>query len=226
MRGGSGSPDAGSPESLAEWIAATGVADQRLLAAVRRVPRASFVPAELASRAYDDEPLRIGHRQVTTQPSLVARMVEALELEGAERVLEIGTGHGWQTALLGELAGHVWSVERWADLAEAASANLARHGVGNANVLVGDGSEGLAERAPYDAILVSAAFPKVPAPLADQLAEGGRLVQPIGRGGDEVVVLFERSGGRLLRRRELTRAYFVRLYGGHGFEPENGLGAS
>lgn len=195
-----------------------GVSDPRVLDAVGSVPRAAFVPPELAEQANLDRPLPIPHGQVTTQPSLVARMVEALELEGSERVLEIGTGYGWQTALLGRLAAEVWSVERWDDLAEAARTHLAREGATNVDVVVGDGSEGLPEHAPLDAILVAAAFPHVPSPLVAQLAEGGRLVQPIGSGGDEDVVLFVKRDGTLHRLSTVAEARFVTLIGRHGFE--------
>jgi protein-L-isoaspartate(D-aspartate) O-methyltransferase len=194
-----------------------GVRDGRVLGALRSVPRALFVPAAQIDRAYEDTPLPIAHAQVTTQPSLVAKMVEALALTGSEHVLEIGTGYGWQTALLASLAGFVWSVERWPDLADAARANLERHGVRNVEVSIGDGSRGLDENAPFDAIIVSAAFPRVPPPLAEQLAPGGRLVQPIGRGGNEDVVLFERRGDRLETVRTVTLAHFVPLVGRHGF---------
>jgi protein-L-isoaspartate(D-aspartate) O-methyltransferase len=198
-------------------VAASGVRDDRVLDAFRRVPRAGFVPPELVGRAYVDEPLPIPDGQVTTQPSLVARMVEALGLEGTEKVLEVGTGHGFQTALLAELARFAWSVERWPDLAETARANLERHGTRNVEVVVGDGTIGLPDHAPYDAIVVSAAFPRVPDPLADQLAPGGRLVHPLGSGGHEEVALFERGPGGLERRSTLTGARFVRLVGEHGF---------
>jgi protein-L-isoaspartate(D-aspartate) O-methyltransferase len=180
------------------------------------VPRAHFVPPDLAAHAYDDSPLPIPHGQVTTQPSLVAQMVAALELSPSDRVLEIGTGFGWQTALIAQLAAEVWSVERWEDIARTARANLERHGDENATVVVGDGSGGLPEHAPYDAILVAAAYPEVPAPLAEQLAEG-RLVQPIGIGGADQVVLFEKRGRTLEQGRLVTGAHFVRLYGEHGF---------
>jgi protein-L-isoaspartate(D-aspartate) O-methyltransferase len=144
-------------------------------------------------------------------------MIEALELTGSERVLEVGTGYGFQTALLSRLSGFVWSVERWPDVAETARCNLASHGAGNVEVAAADGTEGLPEHAPYDAILVSAAFPSVPPPLAEQLAPGGRLVQPIGSGGLEEVVLFEKKPEGLVRRRTITGAHFVRLYGAHAF---------
>jgi protein-L-isoaspartate(D-aspartate) O-methyltransferase len=192
-----------------------GVKDERVLAAIASVPRSEFVPAERVDLAHLDTPVPIPHEQVTTQPSLVARMVEALALEGTERVLEVGTGYGWQTALLAELAEEVFSVERFADLAETARTALA--GRENVHVLVGDGSLGLPEHAPFDAILVSAAYPEVPEPLSEQLADRGRLVQPLGFGGDEDVVLFEKRAGVLRRVRSVIAAHFVRLHGRHGF---------
>jgi protein-L-isoaspartate(D-aspartate) O-methyltransferase len=207
----------GSPEDLVEASRLAGVRDERVLEAIRAVPRSGFAPAGLEDEAYEDRPLPIPHGQVTTQPSLVARMVEALALAGGERVLEVGTGYGWQTALLARLAGRVWSIEARADLAECAREGLARARVANAEVVVGDGGEGLPGHAPYDAVLVSAAFPSVPPPLSEQLAEGGRLVQPIGPGGDEEVVLFVKERGRLRRRRLLTHAFFVPLVGRHGY---------
>jgi protein-L-isoaspartate(D-aspartate) O-methyltransferase len=208
---------AGTPESLVAAAHLFGVRDERVLAGVREMPRAGFVPPALADHAYEDSPLPIGHEQVTTQPSLVAAMVEALGLGGGERVLEVGTGHGWQTALLARLARRVSSVERHRDLAETARANLARNGVSNTMVVVGDGSRGLPEAAPFDAILVAAPFPRVPKLLAGQLAEGGRLVQPVGPGGSEEVILFERAAGRLVSRRTVADARFVRLVGAQGF---------
>ena len=184
---------AASPSDLVAAARAAGIADARVLAAISATPRAGFVPAHYVTDAYRDEPIPIGHRQVTTQPSLSARMIEGLHRDSGDHVLEIGTGLGFQTALLARLAARVISIERWPDLAGQARRNLARQGLGNAEVLTGDGSRGLPEGAPYDAILVSAAFPQVPAPLAAQLRIGGHLVQPIGPGGSEQVVLFERS---------------------------------
>jgi protein-L-isoaspartate(D-aspartate) O-methyltransferase len=191
------------------------VRDERVLAAIGAVPRAGFVPPEFVGQADFDAPVPIPHGQVTTQPSLVARMIQALSLAGDEGVLEVGTGYGWQTALLAELAREVFSVERFTDLADTARANLA--GRGNVCVLVGDGSAGLPEHSPFDAILVAAAFPRVPAPLAEQLAEGGRLVQPLGPGGAEEVVLFVKRRGALQRVRSLGGAHFVRMHGRYGF---------
>jgi protein-L-isoaspartate(D-aspartate) O-methyltransferase len=191
------------------------VRDERVLDAIATVPRAEFVPPEGVDLAELDTPIPIPHEQVTTQPSLVARMVEALALDADERVLEVGTGYGWQTALLARLARHVFSVERFADLAATARRHLA--GYENVTVVVGDGSAGLPEHAPFDAILVAAAFPRVPEPLAEQLAEGGRLVQPLGPGGAEDVVLFVKRDDELERVRSVSGAHFVRLHGKYAF---------
>jgi protein-L-isoaspartate(D-aspartate) O-methyltransferase len=206
-----------SPEDLVRAVVATGTRDPRLLAALRAVPRADFVPPNLADQAYLDRPLPIPHCQVTTQPSLVAKMIEALGLTGSERVLEVGTGYGFQTALLAQLSNFVHSIERFPDVAETARDNLTRQGVANVEVVVGDGTKGLPEHATYDAILVSAAFPRVPPPLAEQLALGGRLVQPVGPGGEEEVILFEKGPRGLVPRQNITGAHFVRLYGAHAF---------
>jgi protein-L-isoaspartate(D-aspartate) O-methyltransferase len=204
-------------EDLTRAIIAQDVHDPRLLRTLRETPRAEFVPSDLVEQAFLDQPLPIPHGQVTTQPSLVAKMIEALELTGSEQVLEVGTGYGFQTALLAHLSSFVWSVERWPDVADTARTNLARHGVANVEVVVGDGTEGLPEHAPYEATLVSAAFPRVPPPLVEQLTLGGRLVQPIGSGGKEQVILFEKGPRGLMHRRTITGAHFVRLYGTHAF---------
>jgi protein-L-isoaspartate(D-aspartate) O-methyltransferase len=214
------SPDQG-PEALVRASRAHGVRDARLLKAIRAIPRAAFVPPQHVGRAYVDAPVPIARDQVTTQPSLVAAMIDALGIQGDERVLEVGTGLGWQTALLAHMARDVVSVERWPELAGAARENLLRAGIANAEVVVGDGSQGWPDGAPYDAILVSAAFPEVPAPLPDQLAETGRLVMPIGAGGSEHVVLFGRGPEGLRPVRTVTEASFVRLYGEHGFGAED-----
>lgn len=202
---------------LLEVVVAQGITDERLLEAFRTIPRADFVPPEHAAAAYVDRPIPIPRNQVTTQPSLSATMIDALEMEPTDRALEVGTGLGFQTALLSRLAAHVTTIERWSEIAESARKNLARHGIDNVDVLVGDGSLGVPEAAPFDIILVSAAFPEVPLPLGEQLAEGGRLVQPIGPGGREAVTLLRKSRGRLRVVREVVPARFVRLIGDQAF---------
>ena len=209
--------DVAVSERLVDAARDAGISDDRLLDVMRSVPRAAFVPPDYADLADEDVPIPIPHGQVTTQPSLSARMVEALELMGDEHVLEIGTGYGYQTALLARLAAFVTSVERFADLAAAARRHLAAQGFDNVRVLVGDGTEGAPDFAPYDAVLVSAAFPEVPRPLIDQLRMGGRLVQPIGYGGQDDVTLFERVPHGLVRRKLVGPARFVRLHGRYGF---------
>lgn len=206
-----------SPEELISAVRAAGVTDERLVEAFRLTPRAAFVPAAHLESAYVDEPIPITHGQVTTQPSLIAMMIAALGLTGSERVLEVGTGYGFQTALLARLAAHVVSIERWPDMADQARRSLREQGIGNVEIVVGDGTRGMVTRAPYDAVIVSAAFPEVPPPLAEQLRVGGRLVQPIGPGGLDEVELYERGAHGLKRRRTVVPAHFVRLYGIYGY---------
>jgi protein-L-isoaspartate(D-aspartate) O-methyltransferase len=206
-----------SPADLVRGCRRAGVRDKRLLAVVARMPRAAFVPPELVSEAYLDEPVMITHCQTTSQPSLIALMVEALALQGGEKVLEVGTGYGYQTALLAGLAREVWSVELWPDMVDSARGALASQGITNAHLLVGDGTLGAPEQAPFEAIVVAAAFPEVPGPLIDQLAPGGRLVQPIGPGGWERVTVFTKGITGLIHERVLAGARFVRLYGKHGY---------
>jgi protein-L-isoaspartate(D-aspartate) O-methyltransferase len=207
---------AGHAERLVQALEDAGVRDRRVLEAFRRVRRERFVPAGSEADAGLDQPIRIGHAQVTTQPSLVGRMVDGLRLTGGERVLEVGTGFGYQTAILAELAEKVWSIERFAELADAARANLEAAGYADASVVVGDGTLGVPDHAPFDAIVVSAAAPHVPPPLVEQLTQGGRLVMPIGPGGADEVFAFKRAGTGLVREASLCRAYFVPLVGQHG----------
>jgi protein-L-isoaspartate(D-aspartate) O-methyltransferase len=205
-----------SPAALVLGLVEKGIHDERLLAAFAQIRRADFVPIAFVSEAYRDEPVSIGHQQVTTQPSLIALMVQALRLTGTEKVLEIGTGFGFQTAILSRLCHQVFSIERMADLAMTAESNLRKAGIQNAKVVVGDGTLGLPDHAPFEAIVVSAAAPNVPQPVVDQLKDGGRLVQPIGPGGEETVMSFQKIEGSLIKKEEITRAYFVPLLGAFG----------
>ncbi|GAA0654157.1 protein-L-isoaspartate(D-aspartate) O-methyltransferase [Kitasatospora atroaurantiaca] len=206
-----------APEDLVQAVRRAGISDERVLDALRATPRAGFVPAHHVALAYTDTPIPIPHGQVTTQPSLSARMIEGLELTGTEHVLEIGTGLAFQTALLARLAADVVSIEMWPDLVRQARQNLAHQGIRNVELRAGDGSCGVPERAPYDAVIVSAAFLEVPPPLVEQLRLSGRLVQPIGPGGQEQVVSFRRTAAGLEHRQVLTWARFVRLIGRYGF---------
>ena len=206
----------GPAEELIGVLREEGIRDRRVLDAFRQVRREQFVPLAHVLHAYEDRPLPIARDQVTTQPSLVARMVEALRLTGSERVLEVGTGLGFQTAILAALASEVYSIERFPELAEQASRNLAVARVERVTVIVGDGTLGLPKHAPFDAIVVAAAAPEVPSPLVDQLAEGGRLVHPIGPGGNEMVIAFRKEGGELAEESRLAPAYFVPLVGRYG----------
>lgn len=199
-----------------EQIRRRGIEDDRVLRAMRSVPRERFIPAELAARAYADEPLPIGGGQTISQPYMVAAMTAALQLGGMERVLEIGTGCGYQAAVMAYLAREVHTVEFRPELAEAASERLRMLDYFNVTVHVGDGSSGLAEFAPYDAILVAAAAPAVPQPLLHQLAEGGRMIVPVGTEDMQALVYARRSGSEfVIQKREACR--FVPLLGRHGW---------
>ena len=204
---------------LVEELRGRGIRDLAVLAAVGQTPRHLFVPEALRNRAYEDTSLPIGSRQTISQPSTHARYLEALELRGRERVLEVGTGSGYQTALLSRLADHVISVERIAELAKQARDALKAAGCANVTVLVGDGTLGWRSLGPYDAILVSAAGPEVPKPLTEQLADGGRLVMPIQREDAQELRRVTKQG-RELDDENLGPAQFVPLFGHHGFQSD------
>jgi protein-L-isoaspartate(D-aspartate) O-methyltransferase len=202
--------------SLVERAAALGVADQRVLEAMRQIPRVAFVPPAARLIANRDAPVPIGHGQTTSQPSLIAHVVAELEIEPTDRVLEVGTGLGYQTALLAALAAEVYSIDRFVDLVEAARGNLAAHGVRNVTLTTGDGTEGWPEHAPFQAIVVSAAFPEVPPPLHEQLDEGGRLIQPLGGKRGDDLMRFRKVDGQLVADRNLGAARYVPLRGRYG----------
>jgi protein-L-isoaspartate(D-aspartate) O-methyltransferase len=190
-----------------------GIADQRVLEAMVRVPRHEFAPERYRDQSYEDHPLPIGEEQTISQPYIVALMLEALALSPADRVLEVGTGSGYVTALLAELAAQVFSVERHAVLADAARKLLVHLGYTNVRVMVGDGSQGFAEAAPYDAIIVSAAALELPQALLAQLAEGGRMIIPVGAADSQQLQLIRMENGHpRITLRELCR--FVPLVSG------------
>ncbi len=194
-----------------EQIERRGVRDARVLAAMRRVPRHELVPADVRPLAYEDRPLPIGWGQTISQPYVVAAMSEALGLRGDETVLEVGTGSGYQAAVLAEICGAVYSIEIVEPLAERARADLARLGYGNVHVRHGDGYRGWPEQAPFDAIVVTAAPDHVPPALVEQLAVGGRMVLPVGRGIQDLVRLTRTPEG--VRRETLMGVRFVPMTG-------------
>jgi protein-L-isoaspartate(D-aspartate) O-methyltransferase len=180
-------------QMVADQIAARGVKDALTLGAMRRVPRHLFVPDRERAQAYADHPLPIGHAQTISQPYIVGFMTEALGLSGGETVLEVGTGSGYQAAVLSQIAGRVYTIEIVEPLAEEAKQRLARLGYGNVQVRAGDGYRGWPEAAPFDAIMVTAAAPRIPEALKDQLKDGGRLVIPVGDESQELVVVVRRA---------------------------------
>ena len=193
-----------------------GVRDERVLDAIARVPRERFVPERLRDAAYRDEALPIGYGATISQPTMVARICEELHLEGGERVLDVGTGSGYQAAVLAELAAEVVSIERVPELADQARTNLAATGYERVEVHLGDGTLGVPERAPYDAVAVAAAAPEPPRALYDQLAVGGRLAVPVGskRGQRLEIVTREPTGPAVVRS---VPCRFVPLVGREGF---------
>jgi protein-L-isoaspartate(D-aspartate) O-methyltransferase len=202
--------------ALVEQIRARGVSDDRVLAAMGRVPRHELVPEEMRAHAYEDRALPIGEGQTISQPSLVALMTELAAAAPGARVLEVGTGSGYQAAILAELGARVTTIERHEALAAGARERLARAGYGEVDVVVGDGTEGWPARAPYRSILVTAGGPSVPQPLLEQLDEDdGRLVMPVGSREHQFLTLVERNGDDL-RSTELEPVVFVPLIGRYG----------
>jgi protein-L-isoaspartate(D-aspartate) O-methyltransferase len=205
-----------APPEFVDRLRRGGIRDERVLAAMARVPRELFVPEELRAHAYEDSALPIGHGATVSQPTMVARMCEELALRGHERVLDVGSGSGYGAAVLAELAGEVIGIERVPELAERARAALAAAGYDAVEILVGDGSVGVPERAPFDGIVVGAAAPAPPPALYAQLAAGGRLVVPVGGRRQHLAVVVRGEGGPIVQRSVPVR--FVPLLGRQGFE--------
>ena len=201
-----------------EQLRARGVRDERVLSAMAKVPREAFVSPQDSANAYRDHPLPIGVGQTISQPYIVAAMVEKLELHPEERVLEIGTGTGYEAAVLGELASEVWTIERHAELAGKARSILQTLGYGNVHVIHGDGSLGLPEHGPFDKIVVAAGAPRVPERLVQQLRDGGRLVLPVGTRHEQQLQVVRKIGDQVsVVPHDLCR--FVPLIGEEGWEP-------
>lgn len=202
---------------VVEQLEQRGITDERVLAAMRNIPRDRFIPAEYADHAYDDGPLPIGSAQTISQPYIVGLMSQVARLRGNERVLEVGTGSGYQTAILARLAAAVYSVEFIQGLHDRAHIILSAMGLANLRLRCGDGSEGWPEAAPFDAIIVTAAMPEIPRPLLDQLAPGGRLVAPIGENQLQTLVRISRRDGSW-REEYFGECRFVPMTGKYGFK--------
>jgi protein-L-isoaspartate(D-aspartate) O-methyltransferase len=213
---GSGDSYGGYRSKLVEQLQAKGIKDLAVLRAISEVPRHLFVPEVVRHRAYEDSALPIASGQTISQPWVQARSIELLRLKGKERVLEVGAGSGYQTALLARIASHVFAVERVSSLAYAAKEALEKAGITNATVLVGDGTLGWRSCAPFDAIVVAAASPGIPEPLKEQLTDGGRLVIPVGLGDVQALTLLERKGNSFTET-VVGDVRFVPLLGRHGF---------
>jgi protein-L-isoaspartate(D-aspartate) O-methyltransferase len=201
-----------------EQLRRRGIRDERVLTAMAKVPRDAFVAAEDAPNAYGDSPLPIGAGQTISQPYIVAAMLEQLELRPQDRVLEVGTGTGYEAAILGELTAEVWTIERQPELAETSRSILQRLGCANVHVVQGDGSRGLPDQAPFDKILVAAAAPRIPEMLIEQLADGGKMIVPVGTRQEQQLQLIRKTGDDVtVTPRDLCR--FVPLVGEQGWEP-------
>lgn len=211
----------GARQRLVDTLREKGIRDLSVLRAMEQTPRHAFVPTGLRHRAYEDAPLPIGNGQTISQPWVHARYLELLELTGKERVLEIGTGSGYQTVLLAHLVAQVFSIERIPALFQQAREAIQRAGVRNVSLLMGDGTVGWREYAPYDAILVGAGAPSLPQPLVDQLAEGGRLLVPVGDRDEQKLIVAQRKGGNI-ETREVAPVRFVPLLGTHGWSASEG----
>lgn len=214
------SPERQRARMVEEQLLARGIGEERVVTAFRKVPRHLFVPQELQKEAYADHPLPIGSGQTISQPYIVALMTQLLRLQGHERVLEIGAGSGYQTAILAELALEVYSVERLPELVAATSARLEALGYTNVHLRCANGSLGIPEEAPFEGIIVTAAVPRIPDPLAGELMEGGRLVLPVGPPHAQVLIQAERHHGTL-QTREITSCVFVPLIGEYGWPSES-----
>jgi len=200
-----------------DQLRSRGIQDERLLAAMRRVPRHEFISQEKWEQAYADHPVTIPEQQTTSQPYIIAAMIQAAEIKPADKVLEVGAGSGYQTALLAELATQVIALERYATLAASAQGALRRLGYRNVVVVEGDGTLGWEPAAPYNAIIVSAAAPRIPPALLEQLASGGRLVIPIGDAQQQTLQLFRKQPDGMISRTMMEGCRFVPLIGRHGF---------
>jgi protein-L-isoaspartate(D-aspartate) O-methyltransferase len=206
----------GARRRLIEALQASGISDLAVLRAFELTPRHQFVPSGVRHRAYEDAALPIGSGQTISQPSVHARYLQLLRLTGHERVLEIGTGSGYQTVLLSHLAEQVFSIERVPELLERAREAIRECGVRNVSLMFGDGTLGWREHAPYHAILISAAAPEIPRPLLEQLADEGRLLVPLGDRNEQMLVMVTRHGDRF-EQRDIAPVRFVPLVGTHGW---------
>ncbi|AJE03383.1 protein-L-isoaspartate(D-aspartate) O-methyltransferase [Geobacter pickeringii] len=202
-------------------IIARGVSDRRLIDAMLKIPRHIFVEEAMAAQAYSDTPLPIGEKQTISQPYMVALMTELLVLDGSEKVLEIGTGSGYQAAILAALADRVYTIERIRPLALRARKALDSLGLLNVNIRISDGTTGWEEEAPFDAIIVTAGAPDIPQKFIDQLALGGRLVIPVGSQFEQVLVRITKDVDGTLSREQITGCRFVKLVGAYGWNTED-----
>jgi len=203
-----------------EQLAARGIDNQRVLEAFSKVERHKFLPEELRVSAYADFPVPIGEGQTISQPYMVALMTQCLDLNGEERVLEIGTGSGYQTAILAELAKEVYSIERFIPLSQKAAGILKELGYSNIKLTVGDGTLGWPEYAPFDRIIITAGAPRIPLPLTGQLTENGKIVLPLGENFSQVLTLAEKKGTKM-EPTQICGCVFVPLVGKHGWGSDN-----